>query len=376
MEFKIPFFEHDLGESEIQSIREVVSQPILTTGEFVRRFEEQFSDLLGCSEVIGLTSCTAALHLALVALDVGPGDEVITTPLTFIATVTSIVQAGATPVFVDVEEGSGNIDVDQIESAITDRTKAVMPVHLYGNMVDMRDLRSISDQYGLSIIEDSAHCIEGSRDGIRPAELGDVACFSFYATKSITCGEGGAVATNDKKIADAIRLLRLHGMTLTAEDRAKEGYKHWDMAVMGWKYNMSNLDAAFLLPQLERVDVKHKRRKCIAKLYEEKLETIPAISLPRVAESTLQAHHLFPIYLEGKRDQFIENMQSSGIGLVVNYRPVHLMSYLRDLLKHNKGDFPNAEKIGDSVVSLPFYPGMTEDDVDVVVQAARNAVSH
>ena len=374
MEFKVPFFQHDLGEAEIQSIREVLGQSILTTGEYVQRFESNFSDYLGCSEVIGLNSCTGALHLSLSALDVGPGDEVITTPLTFIATVTSILQIGATPVFVDVEEDSGNIDLDQIEGAITDRTKAIMPVHLYGNMVDMRGLRSISDRYGLSIIEDSAHCIEGSRDDIRPAELGDTACFSFYATKNITCGEGGAVATNNKKLAEKIRLQRLHGMNLTAQDRATDGYRHWDMIVMGWKYNMSNLDAAILLPQLDRINANHKNRMYLANLYKEKLEQVSGVCIPRIPDSTKQAHHLFPLYIEEDRDQFIDEMQRLGIGLVVNYRPVHLMSYLHGLLKHGKGDFPNAERIGDRVVSLPFYPGMRGDDVEAVVKAVRNAV--
>ena len=238
MDTRVAFYRHSLGEREVQAIRDVLAGPILTTGEAVERFESSFAAYLGVDHALAVTSCTGALHMSLLALGIGPGDEVITTPMTFVATATAVLEAGATPVFVDVEERTGNIDAGVVEGAITSRTKAIIPVHLYGQMCDMKALRTIADRHGLSIVEDAAHCIEGSRDGIRPGQVSETACFSFYATKNITCGEGGAVVTRHRDLYDKLRLLRLHGMTKTAYDRHREGYRHWDMTVMGWKYNM------------------------------------------------------------------------------------------------------------------------------------------
>src|SRR5438132_1686344 len=257
---RIPFFMHDLGKAELDAMAEVFANPILTTGEWVAHFERRFADYLNARHAIALTSCTGALHMSLLALGIGPGDEVITTPMTFIATATSILEAGAKPVFVDVEPDSGNLDVAKVEAAITSRTKAILPVHLYGLMCDMRALKAIADRHRLRIIEDAAHCIEGVRDGVRPGQLSDAACFSFYATKNLTCGEGGAIIVNDDALAERLKPLRLHGMTRMAEESAREGYRHWDMAVMGWKYNMSNVEAALLLPQFDRMDAKLARR--------------------------------------------------------------------------------------------------------------------
>ncbi len=201
----IPFFMHDLGQAELDSIAEVLTGPILTTGETVARFERRFADYLGRRHCLGLTSCTGALHLSLVALGIGPGDEVITTPMTFIATATAILEAGAKPIFVDVEPDTGNLDAACIEAAITKHTRAIVPVHLYGQMCDMEAIRAIADRYGLYVIEDAAHCIEGERNGIRPGQLSHTACFSFYATKNLTCGEGGAVVTDDDALAEKLR---------------------------------------------------------------------------------------------------------------------------------------------------------------------------
>jgi len=248
--FMIPFFHHSLGQPELDAVAEVLTGPILTTGETVERFEHRFAEYLGRRHALAMSSCTGALHLSLVALGIGQGEEVITTPMTFVATATAILEAGAKPVFVDVEPETGNMDVSRIESAITTHTKAIMPVHLYGQMCDMLAIRKIADTYGLFVIEDAAHCVEGSREGVGPGVLGDTACFSFYATKSLSCGEGGALVTDHDALAEKLRLLSLHGMSKTAADRHREGYQHWDMEIPGWKYNMSNIQAAFLLPQM------------------------------------------------------------------------------------------------------------------------------
>ena len=363
----IPFYRHDLGEPELEAVRKVLAGPILTTGEVVKSFERRFAAYLGLPHALAVTSCTGALHLSLLAFGIGPGDEVITTPMTFIASSTAILETGAKPVFVDVESQTGNLDATKIEAAITPRTRAILPVHLYGQMCDMVRIRKIADQHGLFVIEDAAHCVEGERDGVKPGELGDTACFSFYATKNLTCGEGGALVTKDRGVAEKLRLLRLHGMTKTAADRHREGYQHWDMTLLGWKYNMDNIHAALLLPQLDRIEQNWSKRDAVARLYEGLLANCPGLSMPKTQPHGRHARHLFPVFIEGGcRDAVIQGFHQEGIGSVVNYRAIHLLTYFREKFGFRIGDFPKAEKIGDSVVSLPFYPGMTEDQVATV----------
>jgi len=375
VEFKIPFYRHGLGEAEIESIRDVLDQPILTTGSFVREFEETFAEYLGCKYVVGVTSCTAAIHLSLLAMEVGAGDEVITTPLTFVATATAILQAGATPVFVDVESDTGNIDVDQVAKKVSKRTKAIVPVHLYGQMVDMIELSEFCSTRGIRIVEDAAHCVGGSRQGVHPAELSSAACFSFYATKHLTSGEGGAVATNEKVLYDKLCVLRYHGMTRDADERSRVGYKDWDMSTMGWKYNMSNIDAGLLLPQLSRLDSNLTKLRLLAEKYAALLKNISSITMPTIRKTTVHARHLFPILIEAMpRQLFIDGMHARGIGVVVNYRPVHLTSYFSGEYKYSKGDFPAAEVIGEKVVSLPLFPSMSTDDVKTVVDAVIDTI--
>ena len=372
---KIPFFMHDLGQPELDAVAEVLAGPILTTGEWVARFEKLFAARLKARHAIAMTSCTGALHVSLVALGIGPGDEVITTPMTFIATANSIIEAGAKPVFVDVERTTGNLDAELVEAAITERTRAIMPVHLYGQMCDMRRLREIADRYGLKIIEDAAHCVEGTRDGVRPGELGETACFSFYATKNLTCGEGGAVVTNDDELAEKLRLLRLHGMNKNANDRHREGYKHWDMTVMGWKYNLDNIQAALLLPQLDRLDENWRKRAKLATYYEQRLQDIPNLTRPVTLPGVDHAWHLLPVWVgSGHRDRVIDILQAQGISVMVNYRAIHLLTYFRETFGFRAGDFPNAEKIGDASLSLPFYPNMPREHADRVADELMQAL--
>ncbi|TKB69494.1 MAG: DegT/DnrJ/EryC1/StrS family aminotransferase [Nitrospira sp.] len=363
----IPFYQHDLGEPELEAVRRVLAGPILTTGEVVSTVERRFADYLGRRHALAVTSCTGALHLSLLALGIGAGDEVITTPMTFIATSTAIMEAGATPVFVDVEATTGNMDASRIESAITKKTKAIMPVHLYGYMCDMRAIRTIADQHGLFVIEDAAHCVEGMRDGIRVGELGDTTCFSFYATKNLTCGEGGAVVTDRDTLAEKLRLLRQHGMTKTAADRHREGYQHWDMTVLGWKYNMDNIHAALLLPQLDRVEENWRKRDAVAQWYAQRLKECLGLSLPSYQPGARHARHLYPVWIgNGRRDGIIQGLQREGIGVVVNYRAIHLLTYFRETFGFRVGVFPNAERIGNDTISLPFYAAISEEQVVVV----------
>jgi len=367
---EVSFFSHDLGAAELAALAQVLRGPILTTGETVERFEQLFAAYLGRRHCVGLTSCTGALHLSLTALGIGPGDEVITTPMTFIATATAIEQAGATPVFVDVEDHTGNMDPGVIEEALTARTRAIMPVHLYGQMCDMHRLRDVAAAHGLKIVEDAAHCVEGRREGYGPAQHGDSACFSFYATKSLTSGEGGAMVTDDDALAQRVRLLRQHGMNKTAASRHKEGYAHWDMPIFGWKYNMDNVQAALLLPQMERVEQKLAMRQALAAEYRAALSGISQVAMPQTLPGVRHAEHLFTIGVAPeRRDELLGHLKERRIAAMVNYRAIHLLEYYQRKFRLPRGSFPVAERIGDSTISLPLYPSMPVEHVHVVARA-------
>jgi len=369
---KIDFYRHNLGEEEQRSVRECLNGLFLTTGRQVADFEEGFSAYMGLPCTVALNSCTAALHLALLALDIGPGDEVITTPMTFIATATSILHTGARPVLVDVEPDTGLLDPEAVLAAITPATKAIMPVHLYGSMCDMRRLRAIADAHNLKIIEDCAHCVEGERDGVRPGALSEAACFSFYATKNLTCGEGGALSCNDPALASRVRLLRQHGMSKEAADRYHGAYRHWDMLDCGWKYNMDNIHASILLPQLPRIDERWRSRAELHARYAAALEGLPGLQVTPIPGGCKSAFHLFTVLVDGaRRDSVLEALSGNGIGVAVNYRAIHLLRYLQGELGHRRGDFPNAEAFGDRTISLPFWIGMGQDEVNAVVSRLR-----
>ena len=373
---RVEFFRHSVSQRDIDCVVGVLNSLFLTTGEVVAEFEDRFSHYLGCRYTVGVTSCTAALHLALLASDVGPGDEVITTPMTFIASANAVLYAGAKPVFVDVERETGNINAALIEGAVTPRTKAVLPVHLYGQMCDMRSIRKIADKHHLAVIEDSAHAIEAARDGVKPGQLGDAACFSFYATKNITSGEGGAVVTNSEDMAEKLKKLRLHGMSKGASDRYSKRYEHWDMEMLGWKYNMSNIQAALLLNQLERIEDNWQRRESICRTYEDAFESNPHISLPEVLPDSKSARHLFTIQVSpDRRDDVLRQLQERGVGVAVNFRAVHLLTFYRQTFGYKRGMFAVAERIGDSTITLPLYPKLTDEEVRYVTQMVKEVTA-
>lgn len=370
---KIEFFRHNIEETDIKRVEEVLKSIFLTTGPVTAKFEEKLAKYTGLKEAVGVNSCTGALHLSLLALGIGPGDEVITTPMTFIASATSILHAGARPVFVDVEESTGLMDATKIEQAITPRTKAIMPVHLYGSMVDMRSIRGIADRHDLKVIEDSAHCIEGERDGIRPGQLGDVACFSFYATKNLTCGEGGAVATNDSELAAKLRILRTHGMSRDAATRYTEKYRHWDMILLGWKYNLDDIHSALLVRQMDRLDEYWRRRQYIWERYDEGFSDIPAVRTPETRGRS--ARHLYTIRVDpDKRDSILHRLQDNGIGVAVNYRAIHTLTYFRNSFGFKPEDFPHADLIGRRTITLPLYPRLRDHEVEYVIDSLRQIV--
>jgi len=372
---KIEFFKHNIDREDINRAAEVLNSIFLTTGSVVEEFEKGFSLYLDIPFTIGVTSCTAALHLCLLAWGIGHGDEVITTPMSFCSTSNAVIHTGATPVFVDVEEETGNINAELIESKITGKTKAIMPVHLYGQMCDMKRIRRIADKYHLAVIEDAAHCIEGVRDGIKAGKLGDAACFSFYATKNITSGEGGAIVTANFDKAELLRMLRLHGIDESAIDRYTKKYEHWDMSMLGWKYNMDNIQASLLVGQLKRIDDLWKRRDEIYRRYEGAFASVKGIRLMKTMPHSRHARHLFTIQVpEKKRDSMLHTLQKKGVGVAVNFRAIHLLKYYRKKFGYKEGDFPVAEKIGNRTISIPLYPKLKDVEVDYVIKTVKEVI--
>jgi dTDP-4-amino-4,6-dideoxygalactose transaminase len=373
---KVEYFKHNVGEQEINEVVKVLHSLFLTTGKHVDRFEEAFSEYLETDYTVGITSCTAALQLALIAAGVKRGDEVITTPMSFVATANSIGMVNATPVFVDVEANTGNIDVNLIEKAITKKTKAIMPVHLYGQMVDMKKLLAISKKYNIPVIEDVAHALEAERDGIRPGQKSFGGCFSFYATKSITSAEGGAFTTNNQEIAKLVKKLRSHGISSELAQRVRTGLRTYDVDVLGWKYNMDNVQAALLLHQVKKAEKYWKKREEVAQKYRQAFTKNPHITMPVEAKNSKHGRHIFPIWVAPeKRDSILEYLIKKQIGAVINYPAIHLFTYYRKTFGFKEGMFPHTERIANSEISLPLYSKLTKKETDYVIKIVLEAVS-
>jgi UDP-4-amino-4-deoxy-L-arabinose-oxoglutarate aminotransferase len=372
----IEFYKHNIGDEEKTSVEQTLNSVFLTTGPKTKEFEEKFSAKLNIDYCIGVSSWTMGNLITLKALGIGTGDEVITSPLTFIATANTIIQAGATPIFVDVEKETGNIDASKIESAITTKTKAIIPIHLYGQMCDMKKIYKIAKKYNLKIIEDAAHCIEGIRDGIKPGQLSTAAIFSFYATKNITCGEGGAIITNDKKLYERLIKFRSHGMSKSAADRYTKVYQHWDMELLGYKCNMNDIQAALLIPQISKMDDNRKKREDICAKYEDGFSKNRYISYPKKLDDTIHARHLFTIWVDQlKRDKIMHQLQKANIGVAVNFRSIHLLSYYKNKYGYMANSFPNAEFIGNSTISIPLYTKLKKNEIKYVIEKVNSIVS-
>jgi dTDP-4-amino-4,6-dideoxygalactose transaminase len=390
---RVEFYRHQLGADEADSWRSVLGTLFLTLGPQVAAFEQELGSFLvrgregaAAPHVVGTNSCTMGLLLALRALDVGPGDEVITTPMTFAATASAIMHLGAKPKLVDVEPATGLIDPAAVRAAIGPSTVGILPVHLYGQLADMKALRALADQRGLFIVEDSAHGVEIERDGVRPGDLSEAAVFSFYATKNITSGDGGAVVTRDARTAERLRRLRNHGVTKGAADRHGATYQHWDIVELGYKANLTDLDAALLRPQLPHIDEKRGLREAATSRYEALLrERVAVMKSPPPTVNAVpwlierrgrSSHHLFTIHTwPGERDAMLAQLGAAGIGTAVNYRAIHLLTYLVESLAIPRGALPVAEEMGDRTLSLPLYPTLSADHQDRVVEAVADAWS-
>ena len=364
----VEFFKHTLGAPELASLKQTLDSLFLTLGPRVAQFERAFAEYLEVDHVVGTTSCSVALLLALRAIGVQPGDEVITTPMTFVATPNAVLLAGATPVFVDIDPTSGHLDPSRVEAAVNPRTRAIISVGLYGQLVDMRALRAIADRHGLRLIDDAAHAVEARRDGYRTAALADLTAFSFYATKNITCGDGGALAVHDAALAAELRNLRNHGITKDAATRYGWLYTHWDMVELGYKAALTDIQAAILLPQLARIEAQRDRRAAVVERYTAELRGHTDIELiARVGES---AHHIFALLVPAElRDGVLAGLGRRRIGCGVNYRSVHTLEFYRERFGYQRAAFPHAADFGERTVSLPLWPDLPLDDVTVVVDA-------
>lgn len=371
-----------LGEEEIKEVVDSMRSGWLSTGPKVAQFENEIKKYLGCRYALAINSCTAAMHLALIAAGVGRDDEVITTPLTFAATANVILHVGATPIFVDVEKTTGNIDASAIERYITKKTKAIMPVHLYGRPCEMDKITKIAKKHKLFVIEDAAHAFGASYKGAKIGTISDFTCFSFYVTKNLITGEGGLVATKKKKWADAIEMYALHGMTKGAWKRYSDsGYSHYLIKVPGFKYNMMDLQAAIGIWQLRKFDAMQKKRGEIWEMYNKGLRGLP-IELPVPIESgNVHAFHLYTIQLcleklKVSRDFILQSLHKENIGAGVHFISLHLHPFYKKLLNFKKNDFPNAAYFSERTISLPLSAKLTNKDVDDVIRGVRKILEY
>jgi len=377
----IPFNLPSIGEEEIQEVAAALRSGWITTGPRTEAFEQQFAAYVGARFAVAVNSCTAGLHLALVACDIGPGDEVITTPYTFAATSEVILHAHATPVFVDIEDGGFNIDPQKIRKAITSRTRAIIPVHFAGEPCSMDEILAIAEEHDLILIEDAAHACGAVYKGEKIGSIGDITVFSFYATKNLTTGEGGMITTDDPGIAQRMRMLSLHGLSKDAWKRySAVGKWRYDICDLGYKYNMSDIQAAIGLQQLKKYPAMQAARKELVRAYQEQLKDVEEILLPPDPKNIDHAWHLFVIRLKPKltsidRDSLIELLGKFGIGTSVHFIPLHLQSYYRMRYGFAVGDFPNAENAYSGAISLPLYPSLSLAEVDYIATTLRGIIT-
>lgn len=365
-----------IGEEEIAEVIDTLRSGWIGFGPKSIRLEADFARYVGTTQAVSVNSCTAGLHLALIAAGIRPGDEVITTPLTFVASANVIEHVGAIPVFVDVDLKTQNIDPEQIVAAISPRTRALMPVHMAGRPCDMDAIGALARQHGLTVIEDAAHATEAAWRGQKIGSISRFTAFSFYATKNLTTAEGGMVTTQDAAAADRMRLLRLHGIDKDAWKRySAQGLEGYDMVEPGFKYNMTDLQASLGLHQLARLERNLVIRERHWRAYDEAFATLAAIETPAPAsKDERHARHLYTILLRLDRlaidrQRFIAELRARRIGSGIHFRPVHLHSYYRTKYRLGEGSFPNAESIGARTASLPLSARLSDDDVQDVIAA-------
>ena len=377
----LPFARPDVDDDEIREVTEAILSGWVTTGPKTKEFERQFAAAVGAKHAIALNSCTAALHLALEAAGVRAGDEVITTPYTFAASAEVIRYFDARPVLVDVDAETLNIRPDLIEAAVTPKTKAILPVHIAGVSADLDPILDVARRHGLAVVEDAAHSFPTRYKGRTIGSVGDVTCFSFYATKTITTGEGGMITTNDDALAERCRIMSLHGISKDAWKRyTAEGSWYYEIIAPGFKYNMTDIAAALGLAQLRKAERMFRRRREIAARYSEAFSAMPELQVPAAPAYSTHAWHLYMLRLRLERlaidrAAFIERLRERNIGVSVHFIPLHVHPYYREMYGYAPEDFPVAYREYLREISLPIYSTMSDDDVETVIAAVSDVAA-
>jgi dTDP-4-amino-4,6-dideoxygalactose transaminase len=371
-----------IEETEIAEVVEVLRSGWIGTGPRTARFEREFAAYTGGRHAVSVSSCTAALHLSLLAAGIGPGDEVIVPAMTFVASANAVVHAGGTPVLCDVDPVTQNIEAEEVERHLTTRTKAIIPVHFAGRPVDLSALQPLADRHGLTIINDAAHAIETEHQGRKVTAYGTLTAYSFYPTKNITTGEGGMIVTDDDSLADRLRVLRLHGLSADAWRRFSDaGFKHYESLEPGFKYNMTDMQAALGLHQLARIEELNAARERVWSEYDAAFEGLPLQRPAPVRAGDRHARHLYTVMLgidrlTAGRDAIAHALHLERIGIGVHYRGVHLHPYYRHRFGYVPSDFPHASWISERTLSLPISGSLTDADVADVINAVTRVLNH
>jgi len=374
--YALPLIEED----DIAEVVDTLKSGWLAKGPKTTEFEKQFANYVGAKYAVALNSCTAALHLSLVAAGIGEGDEVITTPMTFAASANVVLHTGAKPVFVDIDPVTMNLDFTKIEEKITPRTKAIIPVHIAGHPCQMDEIMAIARAHNLFVLEDAAHAVYTQYKGNLIGSMGNATAFSFYATKNLVTGEGGMVTTNDEELYNKIRVMSTHGMSRNAWNRyAEAGSWAYDIIAPGYKYNMCDIMAALGLTQLGKLERMQGLRQEIADHYNAEFGKLPELEVPVELDYARHAWHLYIIKLNLDklsidRGKFIEELKAENIGTSVHFIPLHLQPYYRETFGYKPGDFPVAEGVFERIISLPLYPKMSRQDADDVVGAVKRVI--
>jgi UDP-4-amino-4,6-dideoxy-N-acetyl-beta-L-altrosamine transaminase len=377
----LPYGRQSMGEADIQAVVDVLRSDWLTTGPKVAEFEEAFASHVGAKHAVSFSSGTAALHGAAFAARLKPGDEAITTPLTFAATANCVLYQGATPVFADVCPDTLNLDPEQVERKITANTRAILPVDYAGHPADLDAIRQIASRHGLIVIEDACHALGAEYRGRKVGSIADMTVFSFHPVKHITTGEGGMVTTDNPQFAETLRRFRNHGISSDARQRQSAGQWHYEMVLLGFNYRLPDIVCALGIEQLKRLESNLVRRREIAARYTSAFGEIVGVITPAVRPDANPAWHLYPIRLDleklsADRAQIFRALRAENIGVNVHYIPVHLHPYYRDRFGYNGGEFPVAEDAYSRLISLPMFHGMTDQDVDDVITAVRKVLGH
>lgn len=376
LSYAIPLIEDD----DIAAVVDSLKSNWVTKGPKTVEFERRFAEFVGTKHAIAVNSCTAGLHLALVAAGIGPGDEVITSPMTFASTANVVIHAGATPVFADIDPQTMNIDYRKLEEKITPYTKAIVPVHLAGLCCEMDEIMAIAEKHGLFVLEDCAHAVFSRYKNKLAGSIGHAGAFSFYATKNLVTGEGGMITTDDDDLADKIRVYSLHGMSRNAWNRyATKNSWFYEILCPGYKYNMTDIQAALGMTQLAKLDRMQKRREEIIAQYNIEFAAMPELEIPADREYMVHGWHLYIIRLNLDkisidRNRFIEMLSEENIGTSVHFIPVHMHPYYAETFGLKPDDYPEANKAFQRIISLPLYPKMSDRDVNDVIQAVKRII--